>query len=637
MLARLRYVCHYPITRRPACAWFYSQFFVTLLLAVLLRIVALGGDVRFHPDEAFFATFARQAAVHGDWLLPGPLDKSPLSIYSAALSLHFFAARTIPSGVIDVPLRAGEFAARLPNVFAGLLLVALVTALARRVSGERAALLAGLLVALSPYALVFSAAAFTDMLLVTLATAALWLATRDRPAASGAFLALAVAAKQQAILLLPLVLGLLWASHRLDRVRLLRFGVALALGIGGLLLWDALRPDASIFALAAANNRPDGALAAPADWLSRLAHWSRYGGWLLGPPPLTAALLLIGGWATWRTPSRLDGVLWACLWAFALGYLALHVTISFNLYDRYLLPLLPPLALIAGRGLDRLLAVWPTARISRMMGGAALALALAALLITGWQAASWQIDLGRDHFPLDRDGEIVQLAAYLNAKPLGTIIYDHWLGWEMGYYLGAWSDKRRVYYPEPSALATDAQLNPDPAPRYLIAPAEAVLEPWLDALTEAGFGLRVDMQLTSFIVVRVEPPPSSHPPTVPDEVLKCGDQVVRQVRLGQVAIGPGIEARPNLVGVGQRRQNHNGQIVKSGLGPHLPQEFQTTYIGQHHVEDDNIRQRAFAQFLRCRRRVEGFDGLHIAPAQQGPHEFLQSRIIVHHQDTRLYI
>ncbi|MFW5696834.1 MAG: hypothetical protein ACOCXR_03520, partial [Phototrophicaceae bacterium] len=106
----------------------YSQISVILLAAALLRVVALGQDIRFHPDEAFFATFARQAAVHGDWMLPGPLDKSPLSIYGAALSMHFFAAHTTPDDVIDVSLRAGEVAARLPGVFAGLLLVALVIA-----------------------------------------------------------------------------------------------------------------------------------------------------------------------------------------------------------------------------------------------------------------------------------------------------------------------------------------------------------------------------------------------------------------------------------------------------------------------------------------------------------------------------
>ena len=491
---------HHTIRLR-LCGLRYSQISVILLLAALLRVLALGQEVRFHPDEALYATFARQAAVHGDWMLPGPLDKPPLSIYGAAVAMHFFAAYTTASSVIDVPLRAGEIAARLPNVFAGLLLVALVIAWGRRFQGMRVALLAGLLVALSPYAIVFSAAAFTDMLLVTLVTAALWLAARDRPAASGFMLALGLATKPQAALLLPLVLGALWASHHLEPRRLLRMGLALALGIGGLLLWDAVRPEASLFIVANANYHTDGLLAPLGEWLPRLAQWARYGGWLLGPPPLTAALLLVGLWAAWWQWSRLDRV----LWGFTLGYVALHTMFGFIPYDRYLLPLLPPLALIAARGLDHLLGRLRAHGARGLMAGV-YGLLVIGLVVAAVQAALWRIDLGRDHYPLDRGGEIIALADYLNAKPLGTIIYDHWVGWELGYYLGAWTDKRRVYYPEPSALAWDARLNPDPAPRYLIAPAGRAVDDWLVALAQARFGLRIDARLPSFIVLRIEPP-----------------------------------------------------------------------------------------------------------------------------------
>ncbi|MFN8371501.1 MAG: hypothetical protein U0694_01290 [Anaerolineae bacterium] len=47
-----------------------------LLLAAFLRFHALAQDVRFHADEALFATFARSsAALDGQWLFPGALDK----------------------------------------------------------------------------------------------------------------------------------------------------------------------------------------------------------------------------------------------------------------------------------------------------------------------------------------------------------------------------------------------------------------------------------------------------------------------------------------------------------------------------------------------------------------------------------
>jgi len=250
--------------------------------------------------------------------------------------------------------------------------------------------------------------------------------------------------------------------------------------------------------------------------------------------------------------------------------------------------LLPPLALMAGRGLHRLLDSEPAVRWRRLLLVAGTLLVIG-LVFTGWQAARWRIDLGRDHYPLDRSGEIVTLARYLNAKPLGAIIYDHWLGWEMGYYLGAWTDKRRVYYPEPSVLARDARLNPDPAPRYLIAPAGVELDSWLRALAQARFDLRLDYRLPSFVVIRVIPPWSRLTTSNPDQVLQGCNQVVGQIRLGQVAICPGIETSANLLWIGQRRQDNDRQIIIRRFGPHLPQELQTVHIGQHHVEDDNIR------------------------------------------------
>ena len=43
---------------------------------------------------------------------------------------------------------------------------------------------------------------------------------------------------------------------------------------------------------------------------------------------------------------------------------------------------------------------------------------------------------------------LMRLARHLNGKPVATVIYDPWLGWELGYYLGVWHDKRRVHYPD---------------------------------------------------------------------------------------------------------------------------------------------------------------------------------------------
>ncbi|MBC8100629.1 MAG: hypothetical protein H7Y11_14400, partial [Armatimonadetes bacterium] len=161
--------------------------------------------------------------------------------------------------------------------------------------------------------------------------------------------------------------------------------------------------------------------------------------------------------------------------------------------DRYLLPLLPILAVLAGAGLVESLRTFDGLVARRTI---VLALAVALLLTPA-------------RYPTDtrpRDAAITQLAAHLNAKPLGAILYDHWLGWELGYYLGAWSDKRRVYYPEPGILASDGLLNPDPAPRYLIVPRAVDGDAWVTALRAAGFVVTLDYDDGRYVVYQVIPP-----------------------------------------------------------------------------------------------------------------------------------
>jgi 4-amino-4-deoxy-L-arabinose transferase-like glycosyltransferase len=111
--------------------------FLILLLAALLRFHALGQDARFHPDEALFSTFARSAALDGGWLLPGALDKPPLSIYTSAAFMALLARADITPGLPDLTPRLGEFAARFPNLLASLVLVALAYALGRRLYGRQ--------------------------------------------------------------------------------------------------------------------------------------------------------------------------------------------------------------------------------------------------------------------------------------------------------------------------------------------------------------------------------------------------------------------------------------------------------------------------------------------------------------------
>ncbi len=504
-----------------------------MLLAAALRFHALARDIRFHPDEALFSTFARSAAVQGDWLLHGSLDKPPLTIYADALAMMFFGVTPLPNGVLTLDIHAGEFAARIPGTFASILLLAVMYALAKQVQGARykafdsalstqhPALLVAFLAAVSPYALAFSATVFTDGLLLLMLTLALWAASRGKALQAGIWLALGFWCKQQAIFYVPLVL-VIAASCQLPVTRLQLLGnrsqffkiflrslvlvvLPLILGVVLLFIWDAAREQAtSMWALAVANNDP-GRLVRLDELLPRLATWWSYAQYLFGGSGISLLMLLAAGIGVIRKRSALNLI----LAAYVLLYFLFNWLIAFNIYDRYLLLLLPPLWLLAGQG------VWEifiraqhvvslhliSASVRSLPAG--LVLCTFALTLFAVQASEGAFPIGGDH---GENAGIDQLGAYLDSKPLGAIIYDHWLGWELGYYMGTWSDKRRVYYPSPQALAADALLQPDHAPRYLAAPVDAAFQPWLDALRLDGFEISLVYDQSRFVVYELIPP-----------------------------------------------------------------------------------------------------------------------------------
>ncbi|MGB7338779.1 MAG: hypothetical protein WBC91_07800, partial [Phototrophicaceae bacterium] len=164
---------------RPSFAIHWLMVFV-LCLSALFSFLALNNARRFHPDEALYMSFARHAAVDGDWLLlRQPVDKTPLTFYANAFALVFFAVETDTDGVLQLDALKGEFAGRMTSVFASILLVAVMMQLVRTTRNNKIApILAGLLLALSPLRIVFAPTAFTDMPMLLLGCVALWMAVR---------------------------------------------------------------------------------------------------------------------------------------------------------------------------------------------------------------------------------------------------------------------------------------------------------------------------------------------------------------------------------------------------------------------------------------------------------------------------
>ncbi|MCY4146606.1 MAG: hypothetical protein OXE95_09655 [Chloroflexi bacterium] len=460
---------------------------VVLLFVCLLHFPKLPPAAgRFLPDEAFFMTFARRAAVQGEWLLPGALDKPPLLIYLSAISMAFIGNTSGADGVLRLDTHVGEFAGKLPNSLGAVLAVALMMRLCAQVGGRGwGALLAGLLTACSPYLLVYGASAFTDMSLLCCALAAISCGLARRWAWAGLLMGLAFWCKPQALFVLPLLLALPML-RRAPRLAWLRMLLPLLLVCGLLLLWDAARPQTSIFQLAAANNLTADIFARPALWWSRLLAWLDATAWLLGPPLISGSMVAAVVIA-WRNGQSRRLV--AALFAFVAMFIGAHTILNLNLYARYLLLILPPLVLLAACSL---------ASMRRLRAVFAILAVLGAL---------WTLQQGS---PLEearsQHAGIDALADYLNRKPVATVVYDPWLGWQLDYYLGAWHDKRRVHYPTAQALAAGVAALDERGFRYFVAPVDAPAESWLAGLRALGFAVELDFQSENYLAWRLSRP-----------------------------------------------------------------------------------------------------------------------------------
>jgi 4-amino-4-deoxy-L-arabinose transferase-like glycosyltransferase len=469
-----------------------------VLAATLFRGLPLLEN-RFHPDEALYAFFGRLIASGRDGLLAqAVVDKPPLPLYLLAGSFSL--------------LGGSEFAARLPTFFASVVSVALVYALGRRLYGRRAAGLAAWFLALSPFAVLFSITLFFDPLLTAFGLWGLWMAAAGRPRLAGLAFALCFATKQTAVFYLPLALalGLLrlpaGAGRRLALGQLRRLAVPLAAGLLVATLvvfgWDAVRREfgASIgfWQQGFSDNMPDRlirsgeVLLRAAAWLDLLSYGtaSPLLNWLLVFGML--ALLAAGH----RSPSRAALADWI-LAGYLLAYLGAYWLLAFNVWDRYLVPVLPILGLLLARvvelAVDRLRRWLGRLRpendwrlpaiIRRLMPFTACLLLLPSTLI----AARSGYPIGGDHGAYTG---LDDTASYLNALPSGTVLYDFWLSWQWNYYLFD-GQVYVAWMPSPEALAADLRAFGRASPRYLVVPSWESGVEVAAAAGQAGFRLEV--------------------------------------------------------------------------------------------------------------------------------------------------
>jgi hypothetical protein len=72
--------------------------------------------------------------------------------------------------------------------------------------------------------------------------------------------------------------------------------------------------------------------------------------------------------------------------------------------------------------------------------------------------------------------------------------------------MGQWTNKRRVYYPTPQALARGALALDEEETRYFIAPRTVDTDAWLTALEDAEFAVQFEREIAGFRVYALIPP-----------------------------------------------------------------------------------------------------------------------------------
>lgn len=469
------------------------------MLSAFLSFYALSNAQRFHPDEAFYMTIARHAAVNGDWLLLAePLDKPPLTFYTNALALVFLAVETDANVVLQLDPLKGEFAGRIPSVLMSVLIVAVGMQLACSLTDDnQIALITGMLLTLTPLRIVFAPTAFTDLPMLLFGMLSLWMASRRCFIWAGICFATSISAKPQVIFYLPLIIVIFFVQrsslkHLISSI--LRFSVPAMVVVLLLWGWDSLRiaQEAESFYQLGQSRYTVTQITPLSDYPQRLLLWWQTNQYLLGNGLITvigvaiALMTTVYQYRKWQLSQE-----HSLLWLWVLAFNGIHFMLTLNLFDRNQLVLMPIVIILVSSGLTRIKQGWLTAIV------------ISGMFIFACQATQWQLPIGGDD---GRHDGIHELADYLNNKPVATVIYDRWLDWELDYYMGQWTNKRRVYYPTPDALAIGMQELDETGMRYLVAPSDIDITSWLGAVQDIGFIVESDFSNDNFVVYRLQPP-----------------------------------------------------------------------------------------------------------------------------------
>lgn len=445
-----------------------------LILGLLLPLPSLVENP-LHHDEALYAHWAALIAGGQDTMLNTvPVDKPPLFIYAVALAFRLFG-----------PL---ETVSRFPSLLAHLGIIALTFNLGKTLYNHRIGLIAALLVALSPFSLLFAATTLTDPLMVACVMGGAWAASCRKPVLAGLGIGLAAATKQQGIFFLPLILGLLLLPNREEKrsaaprtkvQSLIICSLTFAASLLPPLIWDAARTVKPGFWLQSSLSYGP-VVVESARFTERLIGFVNLLEFATANKILTLIflaglpILLMSGLITKDAAPREKLADWVFA-GFSLGFVFLHALVTFQIWDRYLLGLIPLLALLLARiiHLPEIICRAISATVCRRIVQSGVISVAAAALILGliWPST---VKAVRSEYPVGGDHGAyygaTDVAAYLRGHAGANVtLYHRWLGAHWRYYLNGFPYDFR-YWQSAEDLAAQASRNAG-GTQYIAFPA----------------------------------------------------------------------------------------------------------------------------------------------------------------------
>src|ERR1700683_62977 len=364
------------------------------LLAAILYLPSLGRPALWEPDEGRYAEIAREMVVSGDYVTPRDdfelyFEKPPLVYWANAASIKIFGVN--------------EFAVRLSAALFSIGQVVVTAALVEGMFGGLPGFFAALVLALTPLFYGFAKFATLDPAIaffLTAALAAFYIAARDGPfprppprnwmLLSAAMLALGTLAKGPIALLLGGAIALAWLAleHRLREIAqmpLVLCGVVYAaIVLPWFILMEARNPGfVSFFFIHEHLER----------YVASTEHG--WGPWFFLPIVIGGAWPWIFfvplGWSAMRTRDASSD---KAARRSAASFLAIWFVVIFVFFSiprsklgSYVLPAMPPLAIVAGYGLVQLSALDDSRRRRSLAVVAIASLALAAGLFVFFEFA----------------------------------------------------------------------------------------------------------------------------------------------------------------------------------------------------------------------------------------------------------